>query len=132
VLGTLPPYALSAQVFRFRALAALAGRRPLGGDREVAVAAFVAARLVVGAGMADPLPAEVRASRVVGARAWLAAVAVPTATRGPLVRVIEATGRDDPAALGAALRVFIDAASRYLDAASRRELESLAQALEAP
>jgi hypothetical protein len=121
---------LPAYVFRFRALAALAGRRPLGGDREVAVAAFVAARLVVGAAMPDPLPAEVRASRVAGARAWLAAVAVPTATRGPLVRVIEATGRDDSAALGAALHVFIDAAGRWLDASSRRELDSLAHALD--
>ena len=34
---TLPPYALSAPVFRFRHLAALAGRAPIGGAREVAL-----------------------------------------------------------------------------------------------
>ena len=43
---TLPPYALTAPVFRFRHLAALAGRAPIGGAREVALACFVAARLV--------------------------------------------------------------------------------------
>ena len=119
-------------MFRFRALSALAGRRPLGGDREVAVAAFVAARLVVGASMADPLPAEVRGARAAGARAWLAAVAVPALTRGPLVRVIEATGRDDRRALGAAVRALIDAAGRCLDALARRELDTLAQELDGP
>ena len=43
---TLPPYALPAPVFRFRNLATLAGRAPIGGAREVALACFVAARLV--------------------------------------------------------------------------------------
>src|SRR5215216_5312955 len=42
---TLPPYALPAPVFRFRNLATLAGRAPIGGAREVALACFVAARL---------------------------------------------------------------------------------------
>jgi hypothetical protein len=121
---------LAAPVFRFRALAALAGRRPLGGDREIAVAAFVAARLVAATMMTDPLPADVRATRAAGARAWLAAVAVPTPTRGPLVRVIDATGRDDHAALASALRALIDAASRCLDAPARRELDSLARELD--
>jgi len=114
-------------MFRFRALAALAGRRPLGGDREVAVAAFVAARLVAGVVAPDPLPLEVRATRAAGARAWLAAVAVPTPTRAPLVRIIDATGRDDGASLGTALRALIDAASRSFDAGARRELETLAK-----
>src|SRR5204863_7354540 len=41
----LPPYALSAPVFKFRHLATLAGRAPIGGAREVALACFVAARL---------------------------------------------------------------------------------------
>jgi hypothetical protein len=114
-------------MFRFRALAALAGRRQLGGDREVAVAAFVVARLIAGVTAPEPLPTDVRAARAAGARAWLAAVAVPAATRGPLVRIIEATGRDDRIALAAALRAFIEAASRPLDGPARRELEMLAK-----
>src|SRR5690349_12491010 len=42
---TAPPYALSSPAFRFRALAVLAGRAPLGGQREVALATYLAARL---------------------------------------------------------------------------------------
>ena len=40
-----PPYALTPTTFRFRALAALAGRAPLGGGRETALASYVVARL---------------------------------------------------------------------------------------
>jgi hypothetical protein len=119
-------------VFRFRALAGLAGRRQLGGDREVAVAAFVAARLASAALFQVPLPAEVRTARATGARAWLAAVAVPAPTRGPLVRVIDASGRADRADLGAAVRALIDAAGRCLDGAARREMDALAKELDSP
>lgn len=119
-------------MFRFRALAGLAGRRQLGGDREVAVAAFIAARLASAALLQVPLPAEVRTARATGARAWLAAVAVPAAARGPLVRVIDASGRADRAALGAAVRALIDAAGRCLDGAARREMDALAKELESP
>jgi hypothetical protein len=40
-----PPYALEPLSFRFAALAALAGRAPIGGQREVALATYVVARL---------------------------------------------------------------------------------------
>jgi hypothetical protein len=118
-------------VFRFRALAGLAGRRQLGGDREVAVAAFVAARLAAAALLPAPLAADARTARVAGARAWLAAVAVPAPARAPLVRVIDASGRDDSAALAAAVRALTDAVSRCLDGAARRELDTLAKELDA-
>jgi hypothetical protein len=123
---------LAAPVFRFRALAGLAGRRALGGDREVAVAAFVAARLASAALLPVPLPADARAARAAGARAWLAAVAVPAPARGPLARVIDASGRDDRAALAAAVRALTDVASRCLDGAARRELDGLVKELDAP
>jgi hypothetical protein len=123
---------LAAPVFRFRALAGLAGRRQLGGDREVAVAAFVAARLAAAALLPVPLPPEARTARATGARAWLAAVAVPAPARGPLVRVIDASGRDDRAALGAAVRTLIDAIGRCLDGAARREMDALVKELDAP
>jgi len=45
VLFAAPPYALAPTSFRFPALAALAGRAPLGGQREVVLAAYVVARL---------------------------------------------------------------------------------------
>jgi hypothetical protein len=126
VLGTLPPYALQAPVFRLTGLASLAGRRPLGGDREVAVAAFMAAHLVAGTLPAAGLDSELRAGRARMARAWLAAVALPAPTRAPFARVIEATGRADTAAVRPALRAMIDAAARYLDPRARRELDTLA------
>src|SRR5262252_2843900 len=84
-----PPYALSSPRFRFRALAALVGRSPLGGEREVALATLLAARLVVGA--LPPLPQQVRIVRANGARAWFAALAVPTSFRQSLTRLIDAT-----------------------------------------
>jgi hypothetical protein len=116
-------------MFRFPALAALAGRRPLGGDREVAVAAFVGARLVAGVLPPHALEPDVRAARSAGARTWLAAVALPAATRAPFGRLIDASGRDDPSALRAALTGLIDAAGRLLDAPARRELEGLRSAI---
>jgi hypothetical protein len=130
VLGTPLPYAVAAPVFRFPALAALAGRRPLGGDREIAVAAFVAARLVAGALPPHVLDLDVRAARATGARSWLAAVALPSSTRAPFTRLIDASGRDDPAALRAAVSGLIDTVGRLLDAPARRELEGLRSAIE--
>jgi hypothetical protein len=91
-------------VFRFPALAALAGRRPLGGEREVALAAFICAHLVVGTLSDTALPAEMRARRAAGARAWLAAIALPGPARTPFARLIDASGQEDPAATRQALR----------------------------
>lgn len=129
MLGTLPPYALAAPEFRFPALAALAGRRPLGGDREVAVAAFVTARLVAGALPSSALDGEMRHARSTAARAWIAAMALPAPTRQPFVRVIDATARPDAADLRTALGTLIDALARYLDPRARRELEDLDKAI---
>jgi hypothetical protein len=112
-------------VFRFPALAALAGGRPLGGEREVALAAFMCAHLVVGTLPDSALPAEMRARRAAGARAWLAAIALPAAARAPFARLIDAAGQQDPAVTRQALRGVLDAVGRSLDVASKRELERL-------
>src|SRR5262245_54071178 len=66
-----PPYALASTPFRFPALAALAGRAPLGGQREVALATYLAARLAH-----DTLPERAvspttRTERAANARTWL-------------------------------------------------------------
>lgn len=91
----LPPYALAVPSFRFRALAALAGRAVLGGPREVVLACFVGARLATALvrGAEPALSDEVRAARASGARTWLGAIALPASTRVPLARLIDATGR---------------------------------------
>ena len=125
VFATRPPYALSAPPFRFPALAALAGRGQLGGDREVALAAFVTVRLVTGVLPPNPLPAPARAERAAAGRHWLASLALPATVRPSFVRVMDATAGNDRALLGVALRAAIDAAAPALDAGAKAELEAV-------
>jgi hypothetical protein len=134
---TLPPYALAVPSFPLRALAALAGRAPLGGEREVALAAFMAARLAQELLSARPLAPAARATRVVAARGWLASLALPAGTRIPLARLIDACaaggageeGRGSPEEAAAAIGLLLPAAGPLLDPPSRAELELLARAL---
>jgi hypothetical protein len=126
----LPPYALDTPRFRFRALAALAGRSPLGGEREVALAALLAARLAVGALPSQPLPQGVRVTRAAGARAWFASLALPPVLRQPLARLVDATTSVDGDGLDGALRAVIDAGTPQLDAAAIAELREVVRALE--
>jgi hypothetical protein len=129
VFATQPPYALSVPPFRFPALAALAGRGQLGGDREVALAAFVTARLVVGVLPPNPLSAPARTARATAGRQWLASLALPAAVRAPFTRAIEATATTDRAALATAFRAAIAAAAPALDTGSRAELEAIFESL---
>jgi hypothetical protein len=129
VLGRLPPYAVPAPVFRFPALAALAGRRPLGGEREVALAVFVCARLIVGMLPGSLFAPDARARRAAGARTWLAAVALPGPAKVPVGGLMDAIAQDDVDAVRAALRTLIEAIGRTLDPPSRRELERLGEDL---
>lgn len=114
--------------FRFRALAALAGRAPLGGAREVALATYVVARLVDDAAPTHALAEETRAARASAARSWLAAMALPSAVRPALTRLVEASSGDG-LALRSALRNVITITADYLDTAAISDLEKLAQAL---
>lgn len=125
----LPPYALETPRFRFRALAALAGRSPLGGDREVALATLLAARLAVGALPPQPLPQGVRLTRASGARAWLASLALPPSLRVPLARLVDATATVDREAVESALRAVIEAGTPQLDPPAIAELREVVQAL---
>lgn len=125
----LPPYALSTPRFRFRALAALVGRSPLGGDREVALATLLAARLVVGVLPPQPLPQGVRISRANGARAWFAALALPTALRQSLARLVDATTAADRDGLEPAFRAVVDICTPPLDALAIAELREVMSAI---
>lgn len=126
-----PPYALATPRFRFRALAALAGRSPLGGEREVALAALLAARLVVGALPPQPLPQGVRATRANGARAWFAALALPTPLRQSLARLVDATMAVERDGLEPALRSVIEVGTPQLDALAVSELREVLKSLTA-
>ena len=124
-----PPYALAPTTFRFRALAALAGRAPLGGERETALASFVVARLAVGCLAASTLTAEDRSTRAAAARTWIASLALPAPLRAPLVKVIESTRHESRSAVAAAIVTVADVAASYLDAPALDELRVLAAEL---
>ena len=120
------PYALPTPVFRFRHLAALAGRAPIGGAREVALACFVAARLV--SDCCDPmlsLDDESRAARCAGAKAWLGTIAIPAPVRTPVARCAEASATADAKSMAPLLAGLAKAAESFLDPAARGELEAL-------
>jgi hypothetical protein len=129
VLVSQPPYALSLTTFRFAALAALAGRAPIGGKREVALAMYLAARLADDVRPSRCLSSATRAERADGARNWLAALALPTTIRPALVGLVDSTATD-AAVTAKALRTVIGVTSDLLDRGARSELERLASALE--
>jgi len=122
------PYALEPLRFPFPALAALAGRLPLGGGREVALAALLTARLAHGAVAGDALHPGDRATRASAAKVWLASLALPATTRVPFARCVEAT-TGTPLQVAGALRSLVAAASTHLDGPSIQELEKLARLL---
>lgn len=125
-----PPYGLATVRFPCRALAARAGRAPLGGEREVALASWLAARLVLAFLPPFPVDQTLRTTRAAAARVWLAGLTLPAATRAALSRLVDASGGDSPPAAAAAIRRVIGAASAQLDAASVAELGRIADALE--
>jgi hypothetical protein len=129
----LLPYALATPIFRFRHLAALAGRAPIGGAREVALACFVAARLV--SDCCDPelaLDERLRAARCTGAKAWLGTIAIPGPVRAPVAQCAEASSDADRRLMAPLVSGLAAAAAGFLDPAARGELEALADALARP
>lgn len=122
------PYALEPLRFPFPALAALAGRLPLGGGREVALAALLTARLAQGVATGEALHPGDRAARASAAKVWLASLALPATTRVPFARCVEAT-TGTPLQVAGALRSLVAAAGAHLDGPSVQELERLARQL---
>jgi hypothetical protein len=122
------PYALEPLRFPFPALASLAGRLPLGGGREVALAALMTARLAQGVTAGDALPPGERVTRAAAAKVWLASLALPATTRVPFARCVEATTGTALQVAGA-IRSLVAAAGTHLDGPSVQELEQLARKL---
>ena len=129
MIGTAPPYSLAAPTFRFRALASLAGRAPLGGEREMALAALMAARLADAFLLEVPLSAAARTSRAAGARVWCSTLTLPAAARIPLARVVDASENGDRSHVAETLTAFAAVAGPVLDAPARAELADLATSL---
>lgn len=127
---TNPPYSLATTAFRFAALAALAGRAPLGGQREVALATYMAARLAQDVLPERGVPQTSRAERAVGAKSWLATLALPNSVRPALAKLVDSTGTDQRAT-ATAFRAAAAATATFLDPRARSELDQLLSALEA-
>jgi hypothetical protein len=123
------PFALDTPTFSFPALAALAGRAPIGSARDIAIVAFATAR------MADEvrpggLPVDERKARAAGARKWMATLSLAESVRRAFTDLIAATEQDG-AAVASALRHVIEVTGAQLDPASRSELDRLAKDVEA-
>lgn len=129
MFATLPPYAVAPTQFRFAALAALAGRAALGGQREVALATYMAARLAHDLLPDRELDAGIRGERAAAAKNWLSTVTLPAQVRPALLRLVEASSVGRPAT-AAAVRGVIAVTAPQLDKAARLELDQLAEALE--
>jgi hypothetical protein len=131
VIVSQPPFALSSTAFRFPSLAALAGRAPLGGQREVVLATFLGARLAHDALPGGPLNQGLRAERAVSAKTWLSTLALPASVRPALSHLVEVSS-GDRRNVAAAIRGVSTATTAMLDARSLAELEQLATALDTP
>jgi hypothetical protein len=121
-------YSLAPLGFPFPALSARAGRLPLGGGREVALAALMTAHLAESTRGEYAVGQPERAARASQAKIWLASLALPAATRAPFTRCVDATA-GTPNQVATALRSVVAATSAHLDGAAVRELELLLQHL---
>jgi hypothetical protein len=120
-----PPYALASPAFRFRALASHAGRAALGGDREIALAAFAVGRLA--AAMLPPFtltPADA-AARVANTKQWLSSLALPGPQRAACIAVADAVTAGVKRPVVHAISGLVEAAVRNLDQGSIAELHEL-------
>ena len=124
-----PPYALASTTFRFPALAALAGRMPLGGQREVALATYLAARLAHDCLPERGLSDAVRSERASSAKTWLSTLALPAPIRPALAKLVESTS-GNRSQTAEALRAVITLTANVLDTRARLELDQLAVTLE--
>ena len=124
------PYALDNPGFAFAGIATFAARAPLGGAREIALAAFVTARLADDVSADRRLPATTRSPRAANARRWLSTLAVAEPIRRAFLDLAAATEADAPTT-AAALRRVIDVTAGVLDPPSCSDLERLAKELEA-
>jgi hypothetical protein len=130
VLAPLAPYSVAPTAFRFPALAALAGRAPIGGQREIVLGTYVAARLADDTQPSRELSVEARSERARNARSWLSMTALPTAVRAALLAISDATATDSVSTLEA-LRAAFEVVGPSLDADSRAEVTRLIDALDA-
>lgn len=123
----LPPYALAPVTFRFRALVALAERLPLGGERELAVAWLVAARVVWDWRGPGAFSQEASAARAQAARQWLQTLSLPAGTRTAFHTLLDAVAADNHRTALEAWERLVVAMPKAIEGASRTEFRELGQ-----
>lgn len=123
-----PPYALAQSPFRFRALVSLAERLPLGGEREVILATFLAARLVWDNGV-DGIDLSLRSARVQNARTWLQSLALTSSVKPGFLQLFEGLVADDRGAIAAAWERLNAAVGKLLDGPARNDMKAVAARL---
>ena len=110
----------------------MAGRAPLGGPREIALACFLVARITgdrVGSSLDGALSPDQWTARTHGVRHWLGSATIPLALRNALSRLVDGAAGDDRAAQASALDSVMAVTANQLDPAARLELGRLAQAI---
>jgi hypothetical protein len=126
VIGQPPRFALATPRFRFRALAAFAGRASIGGDREIALACLVVGRLA--AAMLPPLSlsATDTKTRSSAAKQWMASLSLPAVIRTALIQVADAVVLGNRIATSGAIERLVSAVQGRIDEAGAGELLTLA------
>lgn len=99
----------------------------MGGEREVALAVLMVARLACDALEARASAVKQREERAAAAKSWLASIAVPARARPTLARALDATARDRTA-IAAAIEELVKVAAPWLDDASLAELRAVTAA----
>ena len=130
VIG-LPRYALAPPTFRFRAALSVADRLPLGGEREVALASWMTARLLWDLGE-EPSTGDRIRPRATAMRQWGQALALSAPARSAFTQVVEAAARGDRVEALAAWHRLLALGSRAGDAALRPDRRALEERLAPP
>lgn len=120
-----PPYALAPAEFQFPALAALAARIPVGGEREAVLGCITLARLANALLPPTELSGELRRERAEGARVWLLSLPLEPTVRALLLRAINSTASATRAELAAEIDLIRERLEGALDPASAGELQRL-------
>jgi hypothetical protein len=125
VIGQPPRFTLATPVFRFRSLAALTARSPLGGDRETVLACLQLGRLCAGLLPPYAMSREITVERIEYTRQWVSALAMPTGIRAVAFSIFGALNGFDRSRAALALADLVKAAYGQLDEVSRLELDTL-------
>ena len=124
MIGGIPPYSLEKFAFQFPALALCAGGAQLGGDRDLDLGVFLAARLAVALLPPVELEATAVAGRAERAQVWLSGLTMPQPARMAIMRVIEATTAG-PEHTAQAIGELAQTVVGHIDAPSQQALSDL-------